>query len=158
MVSDHNAAEKVEIRRMTLEDLDEILEIEHSSFGSPWSRDMFKAELRSRISLSLVAVFREKDREYIAGYVNFWMVADEFHLNSIAVRRDLRRRGIASLLMAEVIRTAKMNGAVCGTLEVRKSNAAALSMYEKFGFLIKGIRPLYYTDTMEDALILWVDI
>ena len=84
-------------------------------------------------------------------------MADEIHLNNIAVRKDLQL-SVASALIKKMFATARKQGALKATLEVRVSNAVALSLYRKFGFEIKGIRPLYYSDTQEDALIMWADV
>jgi ribosomal-protein-alanine N-acetyltransferase len=149
---------RVKIRNMSAADLDEVMKIERESFPTPWSEEMFRAELRSPISRMLVAETEQKGDSAIAGYINFWLVADEFHLNSIAVRGKLKRRGVASALMEEMVRTARRRGSVHGTLEVRRSNAPAQKLYEGFGFMVRGIRPRYYSDTGEDALIMWVEL
>jgi len=149
---------KVRIRNMSADDLDEVIKIERISFPTPWSEEMFRAELRSPISRTLVAETEGNGGAAIAGYINFWLVADEFHLNSIAVRGKLKRKGIASVLMREMIRIARRRGCVHGTLEVRRSNLAARKLYEKFGFTMRGVRPRYYSDTGEDAIIMWVEL
>jgi ribosomal-protein-alanine N-acetyltransferase len=75
------------------------------------------------------------------------------------VRKDMRRKGIASKLVAEIMKSAHKEGASWGTLEVRRSNEGAISLYKKNGFVVEGVRPFYYyTDTREDALIMWVNI
>lgn len=148
----------IRIREMHHEDLPEVMAIEKKSFPSPWSEGMFIKEFRSPISRMFAALVDESGNERLAGYINFWVVAGEIHLNNIAVRTDLRSSGVASALIRKMFAEASKQGALKATLEVRVSNAAALALYKKFGFEVKGIRPLYYSDTQEDALIMWADV
>jgi len=147
--------EEIAIGDMTEEDIREVLTIESASFSTPWSENMFRRELKFPLSRSLVARIRGGGREEIAGYVNFWVIVGEIHLHNVAVRKKWQRMGIASALMGEVIRRACREGALHATLEVRRSNDGARKLYEKFGFALRGIIPLYYDDTKEDALIMW---
>ncbi len=137
-------------------DIDQILAIERDSFPTPWSANIFRSEIISPISRLLVA--RVGCEWLVAGYLVYWQVADEIHLHNIAVRRDMRRQGIASRLLGETVRFSRLKGARWLTLEVRRSNHAAQRFYEKFGISVRGIRPGYYTDTREDALIMWADL
>jgi ribosomal-protein-alanine N-acetyltransferase len=150
--------QEIAIGDMTEEDVSEVLAIERASFSTPWSENMFRRELKFPPSRNLVARVREKGREEIAGYVNFWVVAGEIHLHNIAVRNDRQRTGVASALIREVIKRARKEGAWHATLEVRRANDGARKLYDKFGFALTGIRPLYYDDTREDALIMWADL
>jgi ribosomal-protein-alanine N-acetyltransferase len=79
-------------------------------------------------------------------------------VRNIAVRSDCRKKGIASILIAHMITDTSKKGARWATLEVRRSNIGAIGLYEKFGFILTGVRPLYYRDTKEDALIMWMDL
>lgn len=142
--------------RMAEKDLKEVLQIEQASFPTAWSERMFRNELRSPLSRNFVA--RKISDSGIAGYINFWVFAGEVHLNNIAVHPDLRDRGIGSLLLGQMIATAREERALWLTLEVRPSNLAAISLYEKFGFRVRGVRPRYYTDTLEDAFIMWSEV
>lgn len=143
------------IEEMSVHDIDQIMAIEKTSFPTPWSENMFRKELDVSMSRNFVArIVTGKGKELI-GYMNYWIYAGESHLNNIAVRRDHREKGVASKLMAEMIRKSWSEGAVWGTLEVRQSNEAAIRLYEKYGFLMKGVRPRYYEDTKEDGLIMW---
>lgn len=137
-------------------DLEEILAIETDSFPTPWTPGLFRSEMANPISRMVVG--RSMDLGRVVGYAVFWRVVDEIHLHNIAVRRDLRRGGIASLLLAEVARKGLPEGARWVTLEVRRSNVAAQRLYERFGFSIGGVRRGYYTDTGEDALIMSADL
>lgn len=148
----------VEITPMKMEDLDEVLSIEETSFPSPCSRSMFIRELHSSISRNLVAKIKIGQKTKIVGYATFWVIPAEVQLHNIAVREDMRRRGIASRIVLKIISIAHDEGALLGTLEVRRSNESAIGLYEKSGFVVKGVRPFYYTDTKEDALIMWADL
>jgi [ribosomal protein S18]-alanine N-acetyltransferase len=139
-------------------DLDEIIGIERDSYPTPWSENLFRCEMTSPISRLLVARMAGEQRRGVVGYIVYWCVDDEIHLHNVAVRRDLRRKGFASRLLEEAIRSSRLEGVRWITLEVRRSNLPAQRMYEKFGFSVKGVRPGYYTDVKEDALIMWADL
>ena len=139
-------------------DLVEILEIENDSFPTPWSPGLFRSEMANPISRTLVGRTALKQGTVVVGYIVFWRVADEIHLHNIAVRRDLRRRGIASRLLSKAIHDYRVEDTRLVTIEVRRSNIAAREFYERFGFTLRGIRPGYYSDTGEDALIMTADL
>ncbi len=139
-------------------DIDQIVAIERDSFPTPWSANIFRSEITSPISRTLIARVDRDAGGWVAGYLVYWQVVDETHLHNIAVRRDMRRQGIASRLLGVAIRCSRLKGARWLTLEVRRSNRAAQRFYEKFGFSVRGIRPGYYTDAGEDALIMWADL
>jgi ribosomal-protein-alanine N-acetyltransferase len=139
-------------------DLTEILEIERDSFPTPWSPGLFRSEMANSISRILVGKASQAQGRAVAGYVVCWRVADEIHLHNIAVRRDLRKCGVASRLLSKMIRDCRTEGARFVTLEVRRSNVAARKLYESFGFSVRGVRRGYYTDTGEDALIMSADL
>jgi [ribosomal protein S18]-alanine N-acetyltransferase len=139
-------------------DIDEIIRIERDSYPTPWSENLFRCEMTSPISRLLVGRMTQEKPGRVVGYIVYWRVDDEIHLHNIAVRRDMRRKGIASRLLEGAIRCAKREGGRWITLEVRRSNVPAQKMYEKFGFSVHGVRPGYYTDTKEDALIMWADL
>lgn len=154
MISQKRYQSSAEIRDMRAGDLAEIMKIEKRSFPTPWSESMFRKELRVDFSRNLVAMTTDEGSRII-GYMNYWVFADEVHLNNVAVRMDFRRKGIASKLMSEMVKRSRAEGALWGTLEVRRSNRAAIALYERYGYVVKGVRPNYYNDTKEDALILW---
>jgi len=91
-------------------------------------------------------------------FITFAIIVDEVHLRNIGVHSDYRSKGIASILIRKMIEISRQKGVVWSTLEVRRSNKNAIQLYEKFGFTQNGIRPFYYRDTMEDALIMWARI
>ena len=143
----------IETRTMGADDLDDILAIERVSFSIPWSRDIFMGEIEHPLCHDLVA----RVEGQIAGYISFAIVHDEIHLRNLAVHRDWKRHGVASRLLSRMITISSAEGARYGTLEVRKGNVAAIELYKRFGFVVKGVRPSYYSETCEDALIMWAD-
>ncbi|MEJ2090711.1 MAG: ribosomal protein S18-alanine N-acetyltransferase [Syntrophobacterales bacterium] len=141
------------IRRAGLTDVRSLWEIEKVSFPSPWSLWCFLAEYANSKSTILVAGPPPPEPWETWGYVIYWVLADEMHLLNLAVHPAQRRRGIARSLLTAALDKARAQGAAVVWLEVRPSNAAALSLYHSFGFKEIGIRPGYYTDNGEDALI-----
>jgi ribosomal-protein-alanine N-acetyltransferase len=142
---------KVDAMKMT--DLDDVMEIERASFSMPWSRWMFERELGDREhSHFLVA----RSGAEIVGYIGFWMVLDEAHVVTIAVRSDFRRKGIGSMLLSSALSLAARMGADRATLEVRITNLPAQKLYRKFGFGVAAIRRNFYSDTGEDAYVMWI--
>jgi ribosomal-protein-alanine N-acetyltransferase len=137
------------------EDLDGVLAVEEESFTNPWTKEMYAWELQNRAVCHIFVVRTPEQR--VAGFCAFWLVVDEIHINNVAIRPALRGQGIGSHLMQRVFEEARRLGARRATLEVRRSNDAARRLYERLGFYIAGKRPSYYTNPVEDALILWRD-
>jgi ribosomal-protein-alanine N-acetyltransferase len=138
---------------MTLRDLDEVLVIERASFSRPWTREMFVAELSEN---SRARFFVAETAHGLVGYVGGWVVLDDMQVVSLAVSPDARRRGIASRLLERLFESAG-DGLRRASLEVRRSNQAAIAMYERFGFRQAGLRVGYYDEPKEDALLMeWV--
>ena len=135
------------------EDLDGVLAVEEESFTNPWTKEMYAWELQNR-AVCHIFVVRTSDQP-VAGFCAFWLVLDEIHINNVAIRPSLRGRGIGTGLMRRVFEEAKRLGARRATLEVRASNLSARRLYERLGFYVSGTRPNYYTNPVEDALILW---
>ena len=134
-------------------DLDGILAVDAESFLRPWTREMYEAELDNP-AVTRIFVIRTLDRP-VAGYCATWFLLPEVHINNLAVRPELRRRGLATYLLGRVLQTALEAGGERATLEVRRSNHSARRLYEGLGFRVRGVRTDYYTDPVEDALILW---
>jgi ribosomal-protein-alanine N-acetyltransferase len=136
-------------------DLEGVLEVEEESFTNPWTRDMYAWELQNRAVCHIYVV---RTPEYsVAGFCAFWLVFDEIHINNVALRPGLRGHGLGTALMQHVFAEARRLGATRATLEVRASNVAARRLYERLGFYLSGTRRNYYTNPVEDALILWID-
>lgn len=148
------ADEPIVIERMRgEEDLDAVVALEAASFTNPWTREMLRRELE-RSDVTRVYVLRLPGRR-VAAFCACWIVYDELHINTIAVEGALRRHGLAVRLMEHVLREAARQGARRATLEVRRSNEAALALYQRLGFTVTAVRPRYYSHPEEDALILW---
>jgi ribosomal-protein-alanine N-acetyltransferase len=161
-------------------DIDQVIEIEQESFPTTWPRTAYKRELVNQYASYLVLVDRahqpvtvapkprsslrrlfsrnepEKPvtNDFIVGYVGLWFMVDEAHVVAIAVREAYRRRGLGELLLADAIDLALANRQECVTLEVRRTNEAAQSLYAKYRFLKVGVRRRYYSDNNEDAIIM----
>ena len=134
-------------------DLDEVAALEAASFTNPWTREMLAGEL-ARNPFARVYVLRVSGCR-VAAFCACWIVVDELHINTVAVAPDARRRGLARRIVRHVLADAAAAGARRATLEVRRSNGAAVSLYEQLGFAVCAVRPRYYTKPEEDALILW---
>jgi ribosomal-protein-alanine N-acetyltransferase len=134
-------------------DLDDVLAIEAASFSNPWTRDMFLQEL-GNVGVSHGYVLRTPDCRTVA-FCTIWIVIDEIHINNLAVHPECRSRGAGQALLEFVLRLWSGLGAQRATLEVRRSNTAAINLYTKLGFTVAGTRREYYTQPVEDALILW---
>mgnify|MGYP001563309282 FL=1 len=136
---------------MTEADLADVLEIENSSFPTPWSIRLFLNELENPCSHIIMA---KDDAGILLGYVSFRLIVDEAHILNLAVHKMFRREGIARHLLSHVLKFAKEKGANIFLLEVRNLNIAALKLYKGFGFREAGIRKGYYADTGEDAILM----
>jgi ribosomal-protein-alanine N-acetyltransferase len=139
-------------RVSTAADLDAVLEIEAASFFNPTTREWYESELQ-RPDVCYVYVLRTTTH-HVAGFCAFWKVVDQIHINNLAVRPELRGRGLGSLMLTTVLEQATRLGAPHATLEVRRSNEAARRLYERAGFALAGVRTAYYSNPIEDALIL----
>ena len=140
----------IEIKTMTEAHVPQIAEIETLCFTDPWSEKSVASELNNRLSLWLVAL----DGDTVAGYVGSQSVLDEADMMNIAVHPDYRRQGIGRdlvLALAEALQKKGIRGLM---LEVRQSNAPAIALYEQLGFQQVGMRPNYYRNPKENALIL----
>lgn len=144
--------DNIEIKKMKKGHLDGVMVVENLSFKIPWSRVSFMEELTTNdLAIYFVAI---SDGQVI-GYGGLWQILDEGHITNIAVHPEFRRCGAASKIMDKILDICDENGIKSLTLEVRKNNFAAQKLYGKYGFKIEGMRKGYYTDTGEDALIMW---
>lgn len=142
----------VKTRKMTVEDIDRVFEIESQSFKTPWSKESFYTEVKEN-TLATYLVLTLDDA--VIGFGGMWLIMDEIHITNVAVAPEHRGQGYSKTLITDMIRYAKEKGFQHMTLEVRVSNAVAIALYEKFGFESVGVRPKYYVDTGEDALVMW---
>ncbi|MGQ9456716.1 MAG: ribosomal protein S18-alanine N-acetyltransferase [Anaerolineae bacterium] len=155
------------VRPMVLDDVEEVHRIERATFSMPWSARSFTYDLsRNPSAFYLVAQARrdlfwreapslpDLQEAPILGYGGLWMLVDEAHISTLAVRPGWRGRGLGELLLWHLLQKAVELGAQEATLEVRVSNQAAIALYQKYRFHVVGRRPKYYTDTQEDAFIM----
>jgi len=145
----------MEIRRLSLPDLDPIVAIENAVYPTPWSRSMFAGELAKPSSVSLGAFDGEAGG--LVAYLIVSRYVDAWHIMNVAVHPECRRQGVASRLLDELFELTAGRHRRGYTLQVRVSNVTAIALYERFGFEPSGIRRGYYTDNREDALIMWKD-
>ena len=144
---------EISVHPMTLADLDQVMEVERLSYLTPWSRQAFESELLQRYTVYLVA----RAGERVVGCAGMHVLWEMAHVTNVAVHPEFRGRGIGERLMRELIRIAYRRGAVRMTLEVRVGNFPAQALYRKLGFITEpgAVRKGYYTDTGEDAIIMW---
>lgn len=144
---------EVVFRKMIIDDIDDVFEIETTSFSHPWSKQSFYDEMKNERALYIVAIVEDKP----IAYMGTWLIFDEAHVTNVAVLPQYRRLGIGQKLLKNMIDTVKQKGICSMTLEVRESNLPAQSMYQKLGFEAAGIRKNYYEDTKENAIIMWLN-
>jgi ribosomal-protein-alanine N-acetyltransferase len=164
------------LRRMTLDDIDQVVAIDQLSFPIPWPVRSYRYELLNNDKSTLLVVEKDEKRTppdgsrrgwlqrlfnpqqapppLILAYSGFWHIADEVHISTIAVHPDWRGRGLGELLVLAMVREAARRGAAIVTLEVRVSNETAQALYRKYGFEITGVRRGYYHDNHEDAYLM----
>jgi [ribosomal protein S18]-alanine N-acetyltransferase len=148
-------ARRFEIVPMRAEDLDEVMEIERRSFRAPWSSRVFLEELDR--DFARVEVTRERGGP-IRAFINYWLVRDEIHILNLATHPEARRQGHAARLLLHAVEFARSHKARTLTLEVRRSNTPALNLYRSFGFRPVGIRPNYYVEDQEDAVVMLLEL
>lgn len=145
---------KIIIRKMTMDDIEQVLAIDRVSFSLPWPERSFRFELTDNpASRCWVAEMDGK----LVGMIVAWLIVSEVHVATLATHPDFRRQGIAKKLLAYALRELRNEGAQSSFLEVRASNFAAQEMYRKFGYEESGVRPRYYRDNDEDALLMTLE-
>lgn len=145
---------KIRLAPMQAADLDAVQRIERASFAKPWPAYAYRQEIETnRLAHYIVA----RTGDEIVGFAGMWMMVDQAHITTFAVDPKWRRKGVGSEMVRVLLEMARPLGARQATLEVRLSNMAARQLYQKFGFRPVGIRPRYYTDNGEDALIMTTD-
>jgi len=142
------------LRKMTVDDIPAVVDLDHKSFSLPWPERSFRFELTDNpASRCWVA---EVDGS-VVGMIVVWLIVDEAHVATLATHPDYRRQGIGRRLLAYALRQLMQDGARSSFLEVRASNLAAQEMYRKFGYEAKGRRRHYYRDNDEDAILMNLD-
>jgi [ribosomal protein S18]-alanine N-acetyltransferase len=144
-----------EVGPMHIGDMADVLEIERVSFPTPWTEHAFLEEMTR--DFAFVDVVRDVALGRAVAFGNYWLIADEVHLLNIATHPQARRVGHASRLLAHITDFGRRRNCRFVTLEVRRSNAAAQRLYRRFGFCAAGVRPNYYAENQEDAILMLLD-
>ncbi len=145
--------ENLRVEQMELDDVEGVFQIEKNCFQVPWSKEAFTKEITDN-KLALYFVLKSEAGE-IYGYMGMWLIIEEAHITNIAVDKIHQGHGYGTFFLREVIKEVERMAIKRMTLEVRKSNIVAINLYEKMGFISYGIRPKYYQDNNEDAVIMW---
>jgi ribosomal-protein-alanine N-acetyltransferase len=144
----------IEIRRMELKDISEVVEIDRSSFTLPWTERSFKYEVQeNRAARCWVTV----EDERVASMLVLWVIVDEAHIATIATHPQFRRRGLAKRMLIKSLVSAREEGALKALLEVRARHVIAQKIYCDIGFVEVGRRPMYYRDNGEDAVLMTME-
>ena len=151
MTTDDDTVAFEQLRHPDPRDLEQIVRLEEESFSNPWTAEGLAEMLKAPVTQLHVA--RVSSHE-IVGFCACWVIEGELHINTVAVKQPWRHLGIATRLLRHVLESTGVNRA---TLEVRRSNVAALKLYEGLGFRTTAVRPRYYSNPEEDALILWLN-
>ena len=146
------AKEGIVTRELSASDLKVVQAIEQESFHDSWAVESWLAELNSSITKYIVL----EQEGIIKGFAGFWLIAGEAQVTRVAVAKDERGKGLGKMLTEALVAAAWKEGAEAVTLEVRKSNLTAQTVYAKTGFTVSGVRPNYYEDNREDAIIMWL--
>lgn len=152
VVSDRTGRGPV-VRPMQFTDLDAVAALEARSYTLPWSLATFHGQLARETAVCLVC----EDTGRIVGYLIADMFVDVWHLMNVCVAEEIRREYVASRMLEAYFAITERKGHRGHTLEVRVSNGSAIGLYRSFGFVATGVRPGYYSDDREDALIMWKD-
>lgn len=145
--------ETVVIKRMTPQDVDEVINIEERAYGEHhWSKESFLNEISNELA-RYYSLFNEEGK--LCGYAGCWHILEEAHITNIAISTDHRRKKYGEALLKHVIEDCYLEKIKYITLEVRVSNTAAINLYSKYGFSSFGTRKGYYQNNNEDALIMW---
>lgn len=150
---------RIIIRPMQEDDLDAVMVIDRLSFSLPWPKSAYRHDLfdNSNALLRVAEDIENQTRQLILGLIDVWLILDEAHIATVAVHPDYRNQGIATRLIESVLLEAEGKGARKAMLEVRTSNQAAQTLYQKFGFQVVHRRRKYYIDNKEDALLMNLD-
>ena len=147
--------EILDVRLCEEQDLSDVMELDREAFPDPWSLESWQRELKMKTPLAIWYVVDVWG--HIAGFAGVWVAAGEAQLMKIAVNKEVRNQGVGKLLLDSLVLDSKLESAEIMTLEVRESNITAQKFYEHYGFVSQGIRPGYYADTHEGAVIMKLD-
>lgn len=132
-----------------------VCEVEQLCFPTPWNAHMFQEELENNPLCRYLVLLDRQNPACVVGYAGYWKILDEGHITNVAVRPQWQGKGAGTYLMQQMMAFAFAEGVTAMTLEVRRSNQIAQALYSKLGFVVEGVRPKYYEDNREDALLMW---
>jgi ribosomal-protein-alanine N-acetyltransferase len=158
MVSQGEPLHNIEIRKMVVADVPIVTALDRAEDPEPWTENIFRRELQLTMSHTLLAVDRSEQGERVAGFITYWIAADEVQLHKIVVSRPLQRCGVARRLFQAMTDQASARNLSRVTLEVRRTNEAALALYKAFGYRVMAVRKAYYDEAGEDALIMSAEL
>ena len=158
-MTEEQEAQDVILRPMEMKDVEQVYAIDVQSFSLPWSERSYRFELTENPTSHpwVAETVDPRGQLQVVGMIVVWIILDEAHIATIAAHPAFRRRGIGRRLLARALEDAAGRGAIKAYLEVRRSNLGAQKLYEQFGFSITGVRPRYYLDTQEDALLMTLE-
>lgn len=139
------------VRKMKIEDIEDVHALEIQCFSSPWSKDSLAKEVDNDSSMFFVYEINGE----VVGYAGMYLIIDEGDITNVAVSADYRRKGIAREILEKMFEEAEKKHIKAFTLEVRKSNHAAIDLYTSIGFVTEGCRKNFYDNPKEDGLIMW---
>ncbi|WP_079478497.1 ribosomal protein S18-alanine N-acetyltransferase [Halobacillus salinus] len=145
----------VTLRRMNMDDIPQVMEVERASYATPWEEGIFRKEVDDNPYANYFVI--EKNKQ-LFGYCGVWVIVDEAQVTNVAIHPEYRGKGHGERLFRYACQEAIEKGAIQLSLEVRVSNTAAQHLYRKFGLVPGGIRKRYYCDNGEDALVMWVGL
>jgi ribosomal-protein-alanine N-acetyltransferase len=158
-LADDPRQEGFRLRKMGAADLDAVMAIETVAHPHHWSADLMRRELGHDWSTILLCEEQgEQGAVRLLGFLIFWLVHDELHILNLATAPAERRRGVGRTLLSEALVRARAHRCTLSTLEVRRSNEPAIALYKAYGFRAVGIRPNYYVDEREDAIVMVLDL
>ena len=146
------------LRKMTSADLPRVMEIENQAFSNPWSLEMVKNELSHDWSTILLGELKTAEGWRVCAMAIFWLVADEIHILNVATDGVFRRQGLGRKVLQGALAHAREHRCTRAILEVRRGNEPAINLYASLGFLKIGLRPHYYQDNQEDAVVMAADL
>ena len=160
----HHTLDSLILEPGTVQHLDAIMRVEESSFSAPWTRRMFEVELTDNPFARLLTAHIENAAQLqerlsgLVGYVCFWVVFEELRMMNLAVAPHVRHRGIGRWVLQQALTMGREQGARRALLEVRVSNQPAVALYERVGFSRSGVRTKYYTNPIEDAVLMELEL
>ena len=143
---------KITYNLMTNKDVNGVFNISNACFSMPWSIESIEGEINNPLAKYIVA--RDEDSNLVVGFVGIWIVVGEGSITNIAVHPDYRKQGIGAKLLESLINLCTHFDCSLINLEVRASNYPAQNLYEKYGFVVDGLRKGYYEDNKEDAILM----